>query len=103
MVRGGGDGRPAKLFTRKESGLQHREGSQGQKREEDDARKLRGEQLLLWGIAPHLDVTDKPGGNKEKDNSRGQHNQKHEIDQGENKATQLFALFRRGIVIKGRD
>ena len=67
MIRGGGNGRPAKFFTRKESGLQDREWPQREQREKDDARELRGEQFLLWSIAGHLYIIDKPGGDEEKD------------------------------------
>src|SRR5260370_25762308 len=102
MIRGGGNGWPAKFFTRKESGLQNRERPQREQREKDDARVLRGEQSLLWSIAGHLYIIDKPGGDEEKDDSRHQHDEKDKIHDRADQAAQLLALFRLGLLVKCR-
>src|SRR5437868_15294559 len=92
MICSSGNGRPAKLFTRKKRRLEYSKWAQSEQRKEHDARKLNSKQYFLSGIPSNLHICDEPGRYKEKTNRRHQHDNKNKIDHSEDKPTQRIAL-----------
>ncbi len=102
VVGGGGKGRPGKFFERIEGREQHGEGSQSEKREEDDLRILQGELFFRTFVACDQKI-DEVGGKQGIEYSGDEHDDQDKVDDGEDDTAEFVALLRCGVVIKGGD